>query len=397
MGAGDGLGAAALELEPGPARISSALASCGSWPCGVPSGTGTTTSGVMPTPWIQVLSGVSHLAIESRKPPLSLGSWIHCWMVPLPNGLRADERGAPGVLERAGEDLAALAEPPLTSTTSRDPGSVAMPPGWRAAAVWLPSGVLLPVDGPGADELAGDAQRRVHEAAGVVAQVEHEAPDPWSSCALSSAWKSPAALRAEAGDLEVADGPVGERRLVDVLRLDDVAGDRQVEGSSARARGTASPRCCAGRGYLRPTASTVETGHGRAVDGRSRSPAEKPAFWAGELRMTPDDIKVAARAERRCRSGPWRRRALISAPMPSNSPLMPDRLALYSSEVMYEEKGSSSAWNMPLIEPSTSCFVVSRADVLGDDLVVGLPERIEEAPGRRALVPGDRSTAARRA
>ncbi len=57
---------------PGPAaRISSARSSCGSCPAGVSAGNGTTTLGVMPVPWIQVWLGVSHLAMDSRKPPES--------------------------------------------------------------------------------------------------------------------------------------------------------------------------------------------------------------------------------------------------------------------------------------------------------------------------------------
>ena len=42
-----------------------------------------------------VLSGVSHLAIVSRKPPLSSSSCVHCWTVPLPKVLRC-RRASPG-------------------------------------------------------------------------------------------------------------------------------------------------------------------------------------------------------------------------------------------------------------------------------------------------------------
>ncbi len=41
----------------------------------------------------------------------------------------------------------------------------------------------------------------------------------------------------------------------------------------------------------------------------------------------------------------------ISAPMPSNSPLMPSRLWRYSSEVRYDEYGSSSDSIMPRMAP----------------------------------------------
>ena len=71
----------------------------------------------------------------------------------------------------------ALAVPPLTSTTTAMPGSVATPSPLASCGVSLPVGVLLPVDRAGRDELVGDRLRRVHEAAGVVAQVDHEAPN----------------------------------------------------------------------------------------------------------------------------------------------------------------------------------------------------------------------------
>ena len=62
--------------------------------------------GSMPASWIQRLSGVSHRAIVSRNAPPSPGSSCHCWTVPLPNDVCADERRPPAVLERAGDDLA---------------------------------------------------------------------------------------------------------------------------------------------------------------------------------------------------------------------------------------------------------------------------------------------------
>ena len=44
----------------------------------------------------------------------------------------------------------------------------------------------------------------------------------------------------------------------------------------------------------------------------------------------------------------------ISAPMPSNCPLIPSRLSRYSSDVRYAEYGSPSAWIMPRMAPWTT-------------------------------------------
>ena len=69
-------------------------------------GAPTGTSGMRPTPSIQVLSRVSHLATERRKPPLSPGNSVHSWTVPLPKVRSPTSSGTAGVLQRPAEDLA---------------------------------------------------------------------------------------------------------------------------------------------------------------------------------------------------------------------------------------------------------------------------------------------------
>ena len=77
----DRTGATALGAA---ARTWSALSRTRSDPAGVLAGIVTGMSGVSPTWWIQVLLGVSHLAIVSRNPPLSADSCWKAWTVPLP-------------------------------------------------------------------------------------------------------------------------------------------------------------------------------------------------------------------------------------------------------------------------------------------------------------------------
>ena len=91
------------------------------------------------------------------------------------------------------------------------PGSIAMPSGSAVDGHLAAVGVLLPVDRAGADELAGDGQCRVHEAAGIVAQVEHEPADALVELRLEAGPEVVGSVAAEAVDAQVADGPVGEQ------------------------------------------------------------------------------------------------------------------------------------------------------------------------------------------
>ena len=89
-----------------------------------------------PTSWIQRLSGVSHLAIVRRNAPPSPVSSCHCWTVPLPNDVLADERGPAGVLQRPGDDLARRRAAAVDEARRRwIAGSVATPPPSASVAI----------------------------------------------------------------------------------------------------------------------------------------------------------------------------------------------------------------------------------------------------------------------
>ncbi len=79
-----------------------------------------------------------------------------------------------------------------------------------------------------------------------------------------------------------------------------------------------------------------------------------PAVAAGDpgMTLTTTRWQVALSGVHVWPASSW---AAIVAPMPSNSPLTWARLSWYSWGVMYEENGSLSAPNMPLMAPSTSC------------------------------------------
>ena len=84
---------------------------------------------------------------------------------------------------------------------------------------------------------------------------------------------------------------------------------------------------------------------------RIRSPASSPAFSAGD-----PTIGATTRSRQSAPSvvQPWVPSAAcvaISAPMPSNWPLIPCRLSRYSSDVRYEEYGSPRASIMPRMAP----------------------------------------------
>ncbi len=81
------------------------------------------------------------------------------------------------------------------------------------------------------------------------------------------------------------------------------------------------------------------------------SPTARPAFWAGD-----PSIGLVITSRQAGPSGvhpavPSGARDAISAPIPSNCPLMPWRLWRYSSEVMYDENGSPSDPIIPRMAP----------------------------------------------
>ena len=138
------------------ARISSARSSCGSSPVGVSPGIGTTTFGVMPVPWTQRLVGRQPLGDGQPEAARFARQQVPLLDGALAVGRLAHQRGAAGVLERAREDLAGGRRPAVDQDRDRDAridGDAVRLRGYRHLA---PVGVLLPVDGAGVDELAGD-------------------------------------------------------------------------------------------------------------------------------------------------------------------------------------------------------------------------------------------------
>ena len=194
----------------------------------------------MPVPWIQVRSGVSHLAIVSRKPPLSSSSCVHCWTVPLPNVFAPTSVARPRSCSAPATISDADAEPPSTSTTSRIHGSVAAPPGLAVGLDQVAVGVLLPEHRAVGEELARDVAGRRHEPARVAAQVD----DQLALAALHGRRDRRVELLGgvvrEPGQLDVADGALGEVLGLDLGLDDDRAHDRELERRPAAAQDRAA-------------------------------------------------------------------------------------------------------------------------------------------------------------
>ena len=93
---------------------------------------------------------------------------------PLAERRLADEGGAAGVLQGAGDISLADALPPSTSAMTSSEGSVAAPPGRASVGVTVPSASCSEKTDAGADELAGDVARGGDVAARIAAQIEHD-------------------------------------------------------------------------------------------------------------------------------------------------------------------------------------------------------------------------------
>ena len=208
----------------------------------------TTTSGTMPVPLIHTLSGVSHLAVVSRKPPWSSSSCVHCWTVPLPKVVaptsvaRPRSRSAPATISDADAD------PPSMRATTLIDGSVAAPPRQRDGLDELPSAYSCQKIGP-SEELARDVAGGRHVAARVAAQVDDERP----AAALHGGRDRRVELRrGMVGEARQPD--VAHRALGEVLASHLLGGTMTARtistsnGDRLRARSTASPRCPSRRG-----------------------------------------------------------------------------------------------------------------------------------------------------
>ena len=210
-------------------RTSSALSRIGSVPDGIGLGRVTTTSGVRPVLWIQRLSGVSQRAIVSLNAPPSPVSSCHCWTVPLPNDW-SPTRVARFVSWRApGDDLAGG-----RAAAVDEADDLELRVGRHAVAQGLGGDlgalrVLLPEDDAGRDELAGDLARRRDVAARVAPEVQDELRPAGLDVGGEGVGQLVGGGIGEAGQPDVPDRPAGEDLAVDLLLLDDVAGDRDLE------------------------------------------------------------------------------------------------------------------------------------------------------------------------
>ncbi len=141
------------------------------------------TSGARPSPWIRRSLGVNQRAVVMLSTEPSLSSLGTCTK-PLPKVVSPTSMAAAGVLHRAGQDLRGAGAAFVDQHHQRNVQCA-------AAAVGLEdlfAAILEALDDDRAftDELAGDIHRRAQEAAGIAAQVQHQARGVFAS-RLSSA------------------------------------------------------------------------------------------------------------------------------------------------------------------------------------------------------------------
>ena len=184
---------------------------------------------------------------------------------------------------------------------------------------------------PDADELAGDRRGpRSRSRPGCRAGRGSACVRPASTCAVSASRSSVAPRVGEAGQPDVADR--ARRRaswLIDLLLLDDVAGDRDDRTGRPSPRWTVSvdDRCPSGRGSCRGRSSTVRPSSEAPSIARTRSPAEQAGLLGRRAGDRRDDHAGGSPA-RACAQPcvPSAACVAISAPIPSNWPLIPCRL-----------------------------------------------------------------------
>src|SRR6266566_6579387 len=152
----------------------------------------------------------------------------------------ADDRRSPTIVEGAGDDLTGGGAPTVDEHDEAD-GGIGRGPGGlrvgRGVGLGLGSvGGLLPEQGPGAQELAGDAPCGGHVAAGVAAQVEDDLLPADSDVRLVNGVKLRSGVVGEASHADIADRPICEDLVDDLPLGDDAADDRHVERGLVAAR-----------------------------------------------------------------------------------------------------------------------------------------------------------------
>ena len=193
------------------------------------SGPTTSMSGGTPTPSIEEPSGSSHLATDSRNPPLSPGSSVHSWIVPFPNVVSPTSVARSRAPSAPARISLADAVPSSMRTAMSMPGSVARPPARASIDASLAARLLLLVHRAVRQELARHRHRGIDEAAGVVPDVHDEGLDAGFEMGSQLPVEVVRGTDAERVDPQVPDAPVGEDRRADVLLADELAGDRQRE------------------------------------------------------------------------------------------------------------------------------------------------------------------------
>ena len=154
---------------------------------------------------------------------------------PLAECRLADERGATGVLQRAGDDLARGGAPPIDQAHDAD-RRVHDPAGHGLGRSLVAQGVLLEEDGPRADELAGDIACGRDVPASVSSEVEDELVAPGLDVYREGVRQLVGRAVGEAVEPHIADRIASVGPGDDLLLFDDVA------RHSSSAKGSPSPR-----------------------------------------------------------------------------------------------------------------------------------------------------------
>src|SRR5919197_643955 len=228
-------------------------------------------------------------ALESRP-------FLDC---PLAERRLADQRRPLPVLERARDDLAgrraALVDEDLDFDARVGRDSARFVFGRRLTAL----SILLPEDGPRADELARDRARGRNEPARVSPKVDDQLLDPIADVLGDGVVERRRGRVREAGQADVANRSVGQRLRDDLALNDDVAGDRQVERRRLGADDAQGDRRAALAADFVARLVDREPVELRAVDGDDHVARLHPGLLGGRTFDRGDDDELAVPPHRR--------------------------------------------------------------------------------------------------
>ncbi len=166
----------------------------------------------------------------------------------------------------------------------------------------------------------------------------------------------------------------------------------------ARENGCSVPRCTLrvttlpfGPRIRSRAPSTVRPSSDTPSVASTRSPVLRPALAAGEpaIGATMTSRHAGPSVAQPC--VPSAACVAISAPMPSNSPLIPWRESWYSLEVRYEEYGSPSASIMPRMAPWTMASRSTSPPAYRSLIVWYVSQNGRNAASSLTGVPGSRA------